>query len=353
MLDPSFLFDLESNMQVLQEDGYKGLLDSLWWKQITRELPSQKKRERIIFQLATAQIRREGLGGNKRFDELVAESFELDNENAGGGIRIKKNEFDDLDGTGVDQASTYSRDIGRYAAYWPQLIIAQLILYGETGKGYDGLSFFNASHPVNPVDSENAVTYANIFTGGASGSYPGACPIDDSVTLDVAFQNFGKIVGYVRGIKMPNGQDPRGLKVAGIMAPARMTPRVQQLTNAKIIAQAAASGGGSGDVEAIIRSWGMSSPIEVLEFGAGQSYTMPDGTVVTGSDNTFYVYCEEVGSAQVGSMIYVNRQPFTTTFYGNLTVAELGRMNALEYQTEGRNTGGYGHPFRLFKCKAS
>lgn len=353
MLDPSFLFDLESNMQVLQEQGYLALNENLWWQDVTKVLPSQKKKERLIFQLSTAQIRSEGLGGNATFQELVAQSFELDVENAGSGIRIDKNQLDDLDGTGVDQATTYARDIGAYAAYWPQRQVASLVLYGETGKSYDGVSFFNSAHPVNPVDPENAITYANVFTGAPSGSYPGACPIDDTVTVDVALANLGKLIAYIRTIKTPNGQDPRGLRVTRILAPPRMTPRVQQLTNAEFIAQAAASGGGAGDISMIKVAWGMAQPIEVLEFAAGQTYTMEDGTVVTGDDKTFYLFVDEVGSNQVGALIYVNREPFRTQYYGDLTIAELGRMNAVEYQTKGRNTVGYGHPFRLHKCKGS
>lgn len=353
MLDPSFVFDLETNMQVLQEQGYLALNDNLWWQDVTKVLPSQKKGERIIFTVSTAQIRTEGLGGNATFQELVAQSFEIDVENAGTGIRIDKNQLEDLDGTGVDQANTYARDVGAYAAYWPQRQVSAMVLYGETGKCYDGLSFFNAAHPVNPVDPENAITYANVFTGAPSGSYPGACPIDDTVTTDVALVNLGKLIAYIRTIKTPNGQDPRGLRVTRILAPPRMTPRVQLLTQAKFIAQAAASGGGSADVTAIQVAWGMAEPIEVLEFAAGQTYTMPDGTVVTGDDKTFYLFVDEVGSNQVGALIYVNREGFKTAFYGDLSVAELGRMNALEYQTKGRNTVGYGHPFRLHKCKGS
>lgn len=354
MLDPTFVLTFEDNMRAIQENEYLRLASSMWWKKITKELPSESRKEFIAWILSTLQIKRTGYGGNMVFPELVAQSTQYVNENAGVGIRIDKNQFTDLDGTGLDQVAKFSTDSGAYAAYWPQLQIVQAILNGETGLAYDGNAFFSSAHPVNPADPENAVTFANIFTGSASGSYPGACPIDDSVTLDVAFQNLSKILAYVRGIKMPNGQDPRFLRAVALFVPPRMTMRAAQITDAEFIAGAASSGGGSVDVSMMKSTWGLVEPTEVSEFGAAMSYTLPDtGATVSGNDTTFYLACEEVSTSQLGAMVYVNREPFATQYYGDLTVAELGRMNEFEYQMKGRNIAGYGHPFLLFKCKGS
>lgn len=353
MLDPSILVTLEDNIRVIQEDEYARLSQNVWWQKITKELPSASRKEFVEWIMTTAQIKRSGYGGNMVFQELAAQTTMFQNENAGVGIKLDINQFEDLDGKGFDQASKWSRDAAAYAAYWPQLLVAQQMLYGETGLAYDGKAFFANNHPVNPADAENAVTFANIFTGGASGSYPGACPIDDSVTLDVAFVNLAKIIAYIRQIKMPNGQDSRFLRATSLFVPSRMVMRAQQLTGAKFIAQAAASGAGSADVSMLATAWGMAAPQEVVEFGAAQSYTLENGATVTGSDTTFYIACEEVATSQLGALVYVNREPFSTRFYGELTIAELGRMNQLEYQMKGRNTAGYGHPYLLFKCKAS
>lgn len=354
MLDPSFVLTMEDNMQAIQENEYVRLSSNLFWKKITKELPSESRKEFLTWILSTAQIKKQGtMGGNMAFQELVATSTQYVNENCGVGIKIDINQLSDLDGTGFDQASKWSSDAGAYAAYWPQLQIVQAILNGETGKAYDGKAYFASNHPVNPADVENAVTFANIFTGAASGPYPGACPIDDSVTLDIAFQNLAKLIAYIRGIKMPNGQDSRMLRATALYVPPRMVMRAQQLTNAKFIAQAAASGGGSGDVSMLATAWGMVQPQECVEFGAAQSYTLDDNTTVSGSDNTFYIACEEISTSQLGAMVYVNREPFATRFYGEMTIAELDRMNELEYHMKGRNVAGYGHPYLLFKCKAT
>jgi hypothetical protein len=356
-ITPEFLFDFESNMRAITEDEYGRMVGSgLWWKKIARTLPSQSKKERIAWLLSTAMIQYNGRkGGNIQFDELVSTSTEYESLNAGTGLKLDKNQLTDLDGNGIDASAKWSSDIGAYMAYWPQKQTAKLILNGETGLAYDGQPFFSSAHPYNPFNAALG-TFKNVFTGGASGAYPGACPIDDSVSVEVALNNLAKAIAYIETIKMPNGEDPRFLKVVGIACPPRMAPRVQQLTNAKFIAQAASSGGGSGDVEAMIKNWGMAEPIKVTEFGANFTYPLEDGTSVTGSDTTYYLICQELSSTQLGGVVYVEREAFQITYYtgsnGSTGIdAYLDRAREFEWHCQGRNVAAYGHPYTLFKCK--
>lgn len=337
---PSFLFDLESNMKLITSNEYQRLTSQLWWRTICKEVQSSAKKERISWLLDSARIQRTGKGGNLEFEDLVSKSVEYEHLNAAAGLRLKKEQLEDLDGNGVDLASSWSRQMGAYAAYWPQKMLAQAILANPTG--YDGVSFFHASHPVNPFDS-SAGTYKNVFTGAASGIYPGAVPIDTSVTVDVAVANIAKVIAYTASLKMPNGEDPRFLKVGTILHPPALTARVQQITSAQYIAQAAASGGGSGDVSAVIRNFGFGAPVECPELGSAFG----------GSDTTYYVAMEEITSNELGAFIYLNREPFSITYHGPQTDAELARMREFQWTTEGRNVIGTGHPYLLFKCAAT
>jgi phage major head subunit gpT-like protein len=252
-------------------------------------------------------------------------------------------------------------------AYWPQKQAAMAVLNGENALCYDGQYFFkgwNSSshtgyHPYNPFKTSLG-GYANVFTGsadvGSGYSYPGACRIDDGVTLDNAVIALSKAFAYIGSIKQANGVDPRFLRPRGLLVPPRMVARAQQLTNAKFIAQAAASGGGSADISAIISNWGQLPPVEVTEFGGNYSYTMPDGSTVTGDDDTAYLYVEEIGSRQLGGLVYIDREPFKITYYtgqggGTGVDAFLDRANELEWHCQGRNVTGYGHPYLLFKLK--
>lgn len=348
----SFLVDFETNLRSITESSYAGLSANLWWSRYMKRRTTQSRHETVAWLLSTAQIYEiNKAGGEQVFDDLVQAYADYEMKAAASGFKIERFKLEDLDGGGVDLAAKWAADIGAQMAYWPQKKLAELIRNGEgaTALSYDKVPFFSASHPVNPGVSGGA-TYQNIFTGGASGNYPGACPIDDSVSVDVALQNLSKIQAYIRSIPMPNGVDPRFLKPVGIVAPPRMQQRVTQLSNAKFIAQAAGSAAGSGDVEALIQSFGFSPPVIADELAGAYG----------GSDTTFYIACEEVGgaSSQVGSFLYLDREPFKITYYtgqggGTGADAILDRADELEWHAKGRFCASYGHPYTFFKCKAS
>lgn len=337
-ITPEFTFDLESNMRIITAREYERLLSQLWWQRVTRMMTSSSKKERINWLLDTAKIKRTGKkGGNIEFEDIVAVTYEATNLNAAAGLKMNKNQLEDLDGGGIQAAAHWSRQMGAYAAYWPQKMVAKEIR--ENNKTYDGKNFFATDHVVNPFN-KGAGVYANLFTGAASGSYPGALPIDDSVTIDVAVKNLARALAYIATIPMPNGEDPRFLRVADIIGPPRMTARLQQITNAKFIAQAATGGSaGSADVEAVIRNFGLGQPIEAPELAAAFG----------GSDTSYYLVMSEITSSELGAMLYVNREPFTVIYHGPQTDAQLARIREFQWTTEGRNVVQPGHPYMLFR----
>lgn len=359
-LTPSFLFDFESNMQAIQEQEYARLTRELWWQRITKVRPSSSKKEIIAWLLSTAMIKSTGKGGNIPFDDLVATYTTFENLRAAAGLKLLRDQIEDLDGGGLELASKWSADIGAYMAYWPQKQVVSLMKNGHTSSivsGYDALAFFANNHPLNPFDT-GAGTYANIFTGAASSTpstdpndagYPGGVAIDTSVSAETALDNLSKIYAYIRSIRMPNGEDPRFLRPKHLIVPPRLLARANQLTNAKFLASVAGSGaaqGGSSDVEALIRSLGVTDPVEAAEFAGFES------------DTTFFIGCEELSASQLGAVVYVDREPFTITYYtgqggGTGVDANLDRANELEWHCQGRNVTGPGHPYLLFKCKAS
>lgn len=342
-LTPTFLMDLESRMQVITEREYNRMTAALWWQTIAKVRPSTGRRELLSWLLSTAMIKDQGKGGNIAFDDLVATFTEIENKYSGAGLKLQRAQLEDTDGNGLELSAQWSADIGAYMSYWPQKQVAHLLRNGHTAAlytGYDALAFFAASHPVNPFKS-SAGTFNNIFTGAASGSYPGACPIDDTVDLDDALVNLGKIFAYIAQIKMPNGEDPRFLRPKFILAPPRMYPRAVQLTSAKFLAQVAGSGAGSADVEALIKALGFATPIMADELAGFES------------DTTFFIGCDQLGTSQLGGVVYSDREPFSIAYYGPQTDAELSRKQELEWHCIGRNVVAPGHPYLLFKCKGS
>lgn len=336
-LTPQFLVDLETRMQVLTEREYARLTASLWWQTITKVRQSTGRKDILTWLLSTAMIKDQGKGGNIAFDDLVATFTEIENKHSGAGLKLRRDQLEDTDGGGLDLAAQWSGDIGAYMAYWPQKQVAHLLKNGHTAAlytGYDAKAFFATDHPLNPFQVALG-TYKNLFTGGD------AADISTAVTLDVAFANLAKVYSLISAIKMPNGEDPRFLRPKALIVPPKLFPRAVQLTSAKFLAQAAASGGGSADVEAVIKSLGFALPTQADELNGYES------------DTTYFVAAEQISASQLGAVVYVDREPFSINYFGHMTDAELSRKQELEWHAHGRNVVAPGHPYLLFKVKAA
>lgn len=352
IVTPQFVSDLESEMKVLAEREYLDIAADLWWTKITKTGTMTSRRVLISWFMSTAGLDDMGVdGGNMKFDELAANYTEFEARFAGRGLKVKKSQFEDTDGGGINACTEWQAEMAGLSALYPQTKIAKLIVDGENAanKSYDNVPYFSNAHPLNPFRA-GAGTYANIFTGAAASTpttdvndaiYPGACPIDESVTLDVALANLGKVMAYIRQIRMANGETYRGLRPMQLQGGPRLQQRLIQLTNAKTIAQAAAAGGGSADVEAIIKSYQFVEPVISDELGA-----LDNGL-------SWCVGCKQMSNSQLGAFVGRVREPFATRYYGTIDDAVLGRMNELEWQHEGRSVYGYGHPYLFFKVKST
>lgn len=347
LLTPTYLMDIESNMRVIAANETQRLRTNLWWKLLTKVLPSEKKSERLQWLMDTGSIQQTGhLGGYVESPDMVMNTTEFTSVPATKGLELDRVRFEDQEGDGPRVAAEWARITTDQAAYWPQKLVAKALRNGTqaTSLGYDSQIFFSSAHPVNPFQT-SAGTFQNRLTGAASGVFPGACPIDSSVTTDVAFANFGKAIAFINGgLVMPNGEDPRMLRARYVLTPTALVPRIQQITGAKFIAQAAATGGGGADVEAIVTAWGLAEPVECPELGS---------KFTNGSDTTYYIVAQQVDGDQLGALTYVEREPFGIIYNDQMTDAQLARANKLQWLTRGRNIVGYGHPYLVFRVEAS
>lgn len=339
----SWLMDFESRMQRIIEAEYLRLVSSenTWWDAITRVRPSQSKRELLAWILNTAYLVDQGQGGNIEFEDPVMLETEFTVKTAGKGLRLRRQQFEDLDGNGVQLATEWAAQMGAQHGYWPQRQIAALLKAGETGTTYDGRPFFDTAHPNdgNKDGNTDNGTFANLLVGAGY-------RIDSGVTLDQAAINLAAVYAKIRKFLMPNGKDPRMLRPAGILCGPAMYPRVSQLLDAKFLAIAAASGGGSGDFTGY-----------TTRMGYGRTTEAPE-LVESEYDTSYYVILEQLAASQLGAMVYVDREPFSIRYYtgrgGGLGVdAILDRTDMLEWHSSGRNVAGYGHPFLIVKVKAA
>jgi hypothetical protein len=386
-LTPTFLFEIERRLRNIEEFEFARMLTSrvLWWNKVTKVSDIAGKSERVTWFLSSANIRQvtpaDGSfinAGDITFEQLVTQTAEYFPALHTDGFQIAKREVMALDGTGLDALQTIMSGWGALSAYYPQRLVAQVLLNGgatdNSANAYDGVPYFIGNtpsaqfptvsgHPVNPFFPGYG-GYATLLTGapGAAG-YPGACPIDDSITFDLAVMNLAKAVAYIAGIGMPNGQDPRMLQASYILHPPRMKVRVQQLTNAKYYGAATAGGGGGAQdmADAVGKIFDNAAgwPIEAMELAAARTYTFKaaNGSTkqVTGSDTTYYIVTTENMTSQLGGFILTLFEAFKTTFYSGESGPSLGldaildRQNLLEYHHQGVMAANYGHPYGVIK----
>ena len=369
-----FLFNVMKRSVAFNEYNFNKLTRDLWYQRVTKDRNFNTKSERLTWLFETAGVDQltpqDGgeSGGTLSFDELATVTTEYFPAFYGRGFKMSRIRWENFvnGSNGLDPLTSWGGGVGKYGAYVPQRQIAQLFLNGANVTGYDGVAFWSTSHPTHPTISGYG-TYANTFTGGASGVYPGACPIDDSVSLETALTNLSKLLSYIRtAVLQPNGMgDPRRLVPKYLLHPVRMTPRVNLLLDAAYLPLSANSGGGSAELKAFYqRQPAKLEPIEAPELGAAITYTVPYGaatglsTSVTGSDTTFYIICEEATDSELGSFIMSIRKPFSmSTFAGEgggaALDAILSRSGDIESHYKGWYGFNYGHPYGVFQCKGS
>lgn len=346
VLTPQFVVDLTTNIVHIVETEYANITKNLWWSKVAKLRTSKSAKEDINWLMSTASLDVYGSAPSVAYDDLTFLRTTYEPEYAGKGLKIKRADFEDLDGRGIESATAWAAMQGQLMAYHPQRLISKLLREGASSTCYDGQYYFSAAHPYHLYDSSKG-TYANIFTGGASGSYPGACPIDSSVSVETAVNNLAKAIAYIEEITMPDGVTPRNLKPRFLLVPPKMHVRAVQLGNAKFIAQTAGSGGGSADIAAVVDAWNLEPPVKAPELKSQVGYTA--------GDTTAYLVCEEASSTTLGGLVYVEREPFQIVSYTGLNGqnVELGRTQELEWLVNGRNVAGLGHPFAIFALPTS
>lgn len=343
---PAWVATFETNLQTLIVDAWQRMTPHLVWDKFVDVRQSSTLRELYFWLIETAKITDQGQGGNKRFDDIAATFFEIDNRDSGAGLRLTKNEIEDnmMAGAGLrgmpalDYAANWAKQMGGAAGYWPQEKMFELIAAGKTSKGYDAKAFFAKDHPINVYSALK--TYANLLAGAAASTpatdpvdavYPGACPIDatNAPVLADAVQNFANAIAYVRAVQQPNGK-PRNLVVRYALAGVDLQKRLNEILDTKYY------GSGQGAQENVVSRYGI-EPIIASELTESKVY---------------YLACEML-PGEGGPFIYQNREPYVLTTYQPATQAELQRKKLFEWDFDGRNAEGYGHPYLFYRVEAT
>lgn len=367
-----FLFNIEKKAKIINERSFLERMsaEDMWAMSVLKPAPIEGLSERVTWVIDSSSIEQltpaDGgeNGGALTSEEMSTVTTEYFPAHHGRQFKMSKIKFMNLVQAGINPLAIWARRMGAYGAYVPQRLASMLILNGANINSYDNVSFFNAAHPVHPLIASLG-TYANLFTGSASGSYPGALPIDDSVTLDVAFKNLIKGISYIEGaIPAANGAgDPRMLHVEKILYPPQLLRRITQLTEFAYYAQGAAGGAGAADgVDKIIKKFQLAPPQKVTEFDGNRSYQImnANGTrsTVTGSDTTYYMVAREAGESELGALRLNTRLPFGMQTYSGDNGTEgvdavLGLSNDVIYNYQGWTAANPGEPAYLHQFNST
>jgi hypothetical protein len=328
-ITPSWVATFETNVQTLIQDAWSRMRPALIWDKFMDVKKSETGRELYFWLLETAKLQDEGQGGNKRFDDIAATYFEIVNKNSGNGLRLTANEIRDnqmasasLRGMpALDYAASWGRQMGGGAAYWPQELMFQLLAAGKTTKGYDGVNFFSASHPINAANA-GAGTYSNLIT---------AKPIDstNAATLDIAAVNLASVIATIQQYTQPNGK-PRNLVPRYLLAGPANRKRAFELLDTKTIITGGANA--FGTIENVVSRYGI-EPVIATEMG---------------SDLGYYIVMEML-PGEGGPLIFQDRDPYVLSTYQPESQAELQRRKEFEWSFDGRNAGAYGHPYLIVR----
>lgn len=344
----SWTADIETNMRALANNEYARFQDpaNKWWDAAATRLTIGTRTQILAWFINSARLYAQGQGGNFSYQNPLQLKTSYTPETSGAAVEIRRQEIEDIDGNGVlggaalGPITQWAKDMGYQFGYWPQLKTSELVIAGETtdiASAYDGLAFFSTGHYRNGVDSSDGV-FSNLLLGSGY-------RIDSGVTLDQAAINLAAVYAAMRGVKFANGQ-VRMLRPAAILCGPAMYPRVAQLVDAKFLAIAAASGGGSGDFSGYTARMGYGKVIEAPEL-VGADW-----------DDHYVVLADRGAESDLGAFVYLDREPYSIRYYtgrggGTGVDAALDSADILKWHASGRNIAGYGHPFLAFKCGAT
>lgn len=326
-LTPKFLVSFEHEIGGLVTGNWQRVVKALMWDRLMKVRPMSGKVQILTWLLESARLYREGDGGNKRFDDIVATSTALENGHVGSGLKLTKDEIEDnqlKDNPSVgalDYARKWASDIGADSAYYPQRVLFELILAGTTSLGYDGVPFFAKTHPINPeggggVFSNIVENVPLVVTSGAS----------EQDNLLIGRKNLGKALAHVRKQRFVHGV-PRFLRPTVLAVQTDLFDYANLLVSAGVIGQ-------TDNVK--------TAQLEVLACPE-----LDDDT-----PGTFYIGVEDLLSDELGAFIYGLRSEFAMNTFSPMTESDLANKDEFLWRVDGRNTATYGHPYLFYRCLA-
>lgn len=312
LFNPSNVLTVQDQLIKLQNDEYSVAQLERWDSKIFAQRTSGGAKDIFNWYLQTSKI--DELPFNSMlFDDLASVAFTVENKDFGKGLRLSANQFKDDQ---LEGAASWSKGMGFHMAIFPQIQAASLLQNGTSRKGWDGVNFFSASHPVNPFDAAVG-TYSNLVT-----------------TTPLTAASLASVVAGLEVFKLPNG-DYRRLKATHLLHPPQLKLAAQTATKARFITNAV--GAAAATTENVVTDYNI-TPISAPE--------------LSGEADVWYVIAQEGGTFGKPLVEQV-REDFAMTDYTGITQAQLNRDNMVEWHVRGRRAYAYGNPFQIIRVQST
>lgn len=156
---------LYQNFNAAFQDGYTNLLAEYgapWWSKIAMELPSTTEEE-VHAWIQQIPAVREWLG-ERHLNAISEAGYRLKNRVFEDTVQVSKDRIADRK---IAAEAVLMRMLGHQFAKFPDRKVASELLVGYASlKCYDGLTFFNDAHPVDPLDASKG-TFDNLLASTA------------------------------------------------------------------------------------------------------------------------------------------------------------------------------------------
>jgi phage major head subunit gpT-like protein len=247
--------------------------------------------------------------GPRLFANIEGHAYTLNNRTFELSVAVGRDEIEDDQ---LGWTSAYISEFGRQAAKWPdQLAVEALqngtVITGPGGASFDGLSFFNAAHTLNPA--------------GVQSNNLAATPLTAA--------NYGVARETMMAYRGEDGQ-PMGVMPDLLIVPPQLETEARTILNADFIAD---PGGVAAGVTNIFK-------------GSADLLVVPE---LANQATTWYL---ADSSRPMLPLIWQVRRPVQFTNKTNLTDDNVFRQNRFEWGIDGRGAVGYGPWFLMLRATA-
>lgn len=281
----SFLF----NQGFDQADTYFGKL--------TTVVPSNSRQQFYGF-LDSQPTLREWVGP-RVVQNVKSKPFSIENKKFEGTVSVSRDDFED---DNLGQYNIIAQQLGQAAAEKPDDLVAQLLLNGEAGLGYDGQEFFDLAHPVGTTTS------ANLFTG-----------------KPLTAANFNAVRAAMRGRQLAGGRTVR-VRPNLLIVPPELEAQALEIVAAETTANGATNVN-KGKSEVLV--------IDDLSADSPTSWYLADST------------------KPVKPMIYQERRAPRVVAKTSVTDDNVFSLDEYVWGVDMRGNAGYGPWYLISKVKAA